>query len=377
MNILYVSYTGKILGGGEISLINLLEKLDRASFTPFLLVPDEGELEKAARKLNIEVFIIDYRKIKNPLNLARSLYIIKKIVQIIKNKKIAIIHCNSTGGLTVLAAIATRLCAIPFIWHVRSVDNDKLIDWILTCLSTKIIIISNAVTKRLAWLHTKKIELVHNGVNLDRFHPSTEANALRESFAKDENTVVIGTVGRYHPIKGYKYFLSAASEVLKSITNAKFVIAGLDYNEQNLYLTELKELACRLKIDDKIIFIGNCQDVNAVTNALDICVSTSPNEPFGRNIIEAMACAKPFIAFDSGGPREIIENGISGILVEPKNSLRLAQEIIKLSLNPTIRKTLGENARKRVEQKFTSDIHARNIETIYRKLHFPNSRNII
>jgi len=142
-------------------------------------------------------------------------------------------------------------------------------------------------------------------------------------------------------------------------------------------LAKLKEQACRIGIMDKVIFTGNCFDLNAITNALDICVSTSPYEPFGRNIIEAMACAKPFIAFDAGGPQEIIENGVSGILVEPKNSRVLAERIIELIADPALRKTLGKNARRRVESFFGIDTHARSIEALYKKLIFPKTRDII
>jgi len=368
LNILYISYTGKILGGGEISLINLLEKLDRTNFTPFLLVIGEGELEKTARALGVKVFILDYRKIKNPLNLIHSLRVIKIIIQIIKDNNIAIVHCNSTGGLTLMSGIAARVCGIPSIWHVRAVERDIVIDSILTGLFTKIIVISKAVIKRLFWLHTKKIEVVHNGVNIERFMPLEAMGPLHKSFIPDGSNIVIGTIGRYNPVKGYEYFLSAACEVLKTVPYARFVIAGIDYDEKNHYLVKLKRQANRLGIEDKVVFTGNCSDVNAMTNAFDICASTSPNEPFGRNIIEAMACAKPFIAFDAGGPREIIENGISGILVEPKNSHALAQAAVELISKPSLRATLGENARKRVENFFTIEMATKKIELLYKQI---------
>jgi len=366
-NILYVSYTGQILGGGEISLLKLLENLDRTRFNPVLFIPDAGELQRQVHNINIETIIAPYHKIKNPINFFLALSTIKTITAIVRNKKISLIHCNSTGGLTLLAAVAAKLRAIPFIWHVRTINKAFIIDFILACLTTKIVVNSHATAKRFAWMHTQKIEIVYNGVDINKFNPAADIAKLRKSLIENKDNILVGTIGRYHKIKGYKYFLSAAAAVIKSLPNIRFIIAGVDYDNNNYYLTKLKQQAKRLMVTDTVIFTGSYPDPAAITNAMDICVSTSPNEAFGRNIIEGMACAKPFIAFDSGGPREIIENNISGILVKPRDSRALADKIIELALNPDLRKTLGENARKRVEGLFTIDAHAKNIEAIYER----------
>lgn len=119
MNILYLTDTGSIRGGGEISLLNLLENLDRNKFKAYAAVPCEGELSSRLASLGIAVFYFPYMRLSNPFNVLRAVKSIKKLCVIIRQEKIDLVHTNSTGGIVLLAGIAAEITKTPLVSHVR------------------------------------------------------------------------------------------------------------------------------------------------------------------------------------------------------------------------------------------------------------------
>jgi glycosyltransferase involved in cell wall biosynthesis len=103
-------------------------------------------------------------------------------------------------------------------------------------------------------------------------------------------------------------------------------------------------------------------------SAADIMVHPAEHEPFGRVLIEAMACGLPVVATRTGGPREIVEDGETGLLVDVRSPDSLAQAIRTLHVDAALRQAMGERARLRARERFGCESHARSIEKIYREL---------
>ncbi len=368
MNILYLTDTGNIIGGGEISLLNLLENINQSKFNPHVVMPQSGDFTEKVKQLGVGVNILELKKVKNPLNIFFSLRRINRLCGIIKQQKIGLIHSNSTGGIAFLGGMAARIMKIPFIWHVRIINSAGPLDIIQCVLSTKIIVISEAVEKRFWWIPvTKKIVTIYNGVNTDNFKEQREMN-FRDEIGCKEDDFLVGTIGRFIPLKGYEYFIKAAKIILEKAPNAKFLIVGLDYDKENRYLSYLKKLTRDLELKDKIIFLGEREDVPQILSSLDVFVFTSIGESFGRVLIEAMGCAKPVVAFRSGGVPEIVEEGLTGFLVSPKDSRKMAEKIIYLLNNKEIRQKIGQAGRLRAERLFDIKAHVKRVEDLYLSL---------
>lgn len=369
MNILYLSHTGDIIGGGEISLLNLLENLDRNKFQPYVIAPFDGNFTKKIRELNIPVILVPVKKIKNPLNVHSSIKSIKHIMRIIKKYQIDLIHANVTGGISFLGGIAARIAGIPLVWHVRVIFSAYLGDLIQSILSTKIIVISEGVRKRFWWIPQKnKFVLIHNGVDLKKFNPSIDKMIFRNEIGCREDEFLIGTVGRYHPFKSYEYFVRVAKMVLKELPNSKFLIVGRDFYRDNKYLNYLRKLAKQLGVENKFIFMDKQGDIPRVFAALDVFILPTLEEPFGRVLIEAMACGKPTVAFRSGGVVDIVEDEATGFLVKPKDVIEMAGKISYLFENSDTASEYGRNGRMRAERVFSIKTHTEKIENIYREL---------
>ena len=125
------------------------------------------------------------------------------------------------------------------------------------------------------------------------------------------------------------------------------------------------------KIEKNVIFTGYLprEKIPEILNAIDILVLASKQpEPFGLVILEAMACEKPVIAPAEGGPLDIILNGISGILVEPKNPQKIAEAIIRLLNNEKLKRKIEKEARIRIESKFRLEEGVFNIIKVYKEV---------
>ncbi len=369
MNILYLTATGKILGGGEISLLNFLEHLDRGRFHPFVVAPSEGDLTEKLKGLDVPVIIAPYRKIKNPLNLAYTLWMAGNLRKIMEQYRIDLVHSNSTGGIALLGSTAARRSRVPFVWHVRALDSGGVLDVATGLQATKIVLISRAERARFRWLRPKdKCRIIHNGVDLKAFASSLSSGHLRREFGCGPDELLVGTVGRYHPIKGYEYFLKAARLVLQAVPHAKFVIVGRGNDEHNGYFVRLKKRVREMNLEEDILLLGPRTDVPETFCALDLFVLSSPYESFGRVVIEAMACEKAVVAFRGGGVPDIVEEGGTGFLAKPKDVSGLAEHITRLLKDEALRREFGRRGRERARELFSIEGHTRKIEGLYEEL---------
>ncbi|MBI4707079.1 MAG: glycosyltransferase [Candidatus Omnitrophica bacterium] len=372
MNILYLSDTGDIIGGGEFSLIDLLKSLDRSEFNPCVVMPFEGSFSEIVKKLGVPVEIVSLKKIKNPLNIFASVAALKQLSGTIKKYKIDLVHSNSTGGMAFLGSLAAKFNKTPFVWHVRTMDCG-VINFAQGFLATKIVAISKATKKKFWWLPSRnKILVIYNGVDLRKFNIEVDRLGIRKSLGCGDNEFLVGTVGRYHAIKGYKFFIKAAGIVLKVIPRVKFFVVGLDYDENNKILVNLRKSAKRYNLEDKITFLDKKENTVEVISSLDVFVLPSLTESFGRVLVEAMAAKKPIVSFNVGGVSEVIEDGRTGILVKSKDYKMLAEKIIFLLQNPEMARSMGDAGRRRCEELFDLNLCVKIIQSLYKELRYEN-----
>jgi len=192
--------------------------------------------------------------------------------------------------------------------------------------------------------------------------------SLKEEIGCGKGAPLIGAVGVSQPYKGYEYLIKAAKSVVKEVPDARFVIIGFNFCRQDNYLNSLKKLTETLDLEAVVTFMEKRHDLPEVFSSLDIFVFTSVADAFGRVLIEAMACAKPAVAFDCGAAPEIVEEKKTGFLVVPKNFNELAEKIIYLLKNKDIRDNFGFGGRQRAERLFDIKDHALEIENLYLKL---------
>ena len=378
-NILYLD-SGSGIGGGQRSLLLLLDLLDKARFTPFVgCLGDSAfavEVEKTAASvipLSLPAAHNKTDKVKrftlrDLLEDFRQLRVIIELHRIVKRHAIDLIHANSLS-VALLGGIVARLNRIPILMHKRYATSYGILDRLCEKLLHHVILVSEAT--RWDFAPVEKQTLIYNGVDLNAFQASREeVETLRtELFSDDLNAaVLVGVVTRITPEKGIHVLVSAMRE-LKSKTDVKLLIVGGPYFQKDVdYMDALKQEVADLGIEDSVIFTGFLSDTRIVTSLLDIMLVPSIiPEACPRTIIEAMAVGKPVIATPLGGSKELVTPE-TGILVPPEDASAVADAIATLAADRERLAAMGNAARNRAVQLFSSEKNTAMTEAVYTKL---------
>jgi len=215
----------------------------------------------------------------------------------------------------------------------------------------------------------ERVTVLHDAVDTRRFNPATvDPQAFRRTLGIGDDALVVGCLGRFSPGKGHEELLHAAAVVRDNHPGVRFVVVGEASFGEEAYAESIRSLAARLRLDETVIFAGFRPDVPEVMAAFDIFAFPSHAEAFGMALIEAMAMQKPVVASSSDGVLDIVQQGVSGVLVPPKNPLALALAITRLVDNPDLRTRLGQAARERVVVHFDQERQIDSLETIYASL---------
>jgi glycosyltransferase involved in cell wall biosynthesis len=205
---------------------------------------------------------------------------------------------------------------------------------------------SNLVaTDRASWLG--------NGVDLSRFDPervsSTARDQLRTTWGAGPDSVVVGTVGRLVHEKGYREFIAAARSVRASHPGTVFVAVGPEERDKSDRLTgeDLRDA-----VGAGVVMHGPGVDMPRIHAAFDLFVLASYREGVPRSAIEASAMRRPVVATDIRGSREVVEAGVTGRLVPPRDADALAGAIRMLVMDPPLRTEMGERGRGRASERF-------------------------
>lgn len=187
----------------------------------------------------------------------------------------------------------------------------------------------------------EKIKVIYNGVDNKIFVPAT--------VQRTKKYISVISVARIDPIKDIITFIKSAHMVIKECKDVKFFVYGSVTVPE--YYEECLKLRKELNIEDKFIFAGHTNNVQAAYGSGDIVVLSSISEGFPYSVLEAMMMAKPVIATDVGGISEALGN--SGILVTPRNERQLAEAMLLLIKNPELRNKMSEDGRDRALNQFT------------------------
>jgi glycosyltransferase involved in cell wall biosynthesis len=204
----------------------------------------------------------------------------------------------------------------------------------------------------------EQVQTVYSGIDLQRCDEAAEAPPLFPA-----GTRVIGTVGHLAGHKGQRYLIEAMSHLVDKQSPVGCVIAGTGDLRQ-----ALERQAAELGLSEHIRFTGFRHDVLALMRQFEIFVFPSVMEGLGTALLDAMALRKPVVATRAGGIPEVVQDGITGLLVPPQDSEALANAIQYLLQHPQQARVFGDAGRKRVEQHFTADRMATQTLSVYQRL---------
>lgn len=372
---------GGEIGGAELSLIEIIQRLDKKKFQPMLISLTAGPAVDEIAKIGVETSIlgapgdlVDARReeLASPRNLAGSARrtaeawrLAGRLAERLREIRPDALYCNSLKSHAIGAAAGWR-ARVPVVWHVRDVLFHRWERWLFGAMRLMFMptVIANS-RYTAAGLGGDSL-IIYNGVDLEALTPSRPPEAVKKELGIPPDAPVVGMAGRIQRWKGQEVFLQAAELLLKDFPEARFVVAGGEFYSGEGLLDELKKTVSGSDaLRERVVFTGHRGDVTDVMNAYDIYVHpTLKDEPFGRVVIEAMALSKPVVCTRCGGPEEIVEDETTGLLVPPGDAAALARAAGRLLIDGGGARRFGENGRRRVEELFRLEATVRAVETV-------------
>ena len=286
--------------------------------------------------------------------------------KLLKNYKFDCVNVHYVSGYGILARLAGLKGYIASVWGAdvydfprKSYFHKKIVESNLNAASvicSTSLVMAEYVNENLNVDKNIDIQITPFGIDVKKFRKFDVRIKARE--------IKIGTVKTLRPKYGIDILIKAFHIVQKEHSNVTLDIAGIGYQ-----LEELKELAAKLHLEDKVNFLGWIEndEVPKVLNTFDIYIapSTLDSESFGVAILEASACEIPVIVSDVGGLPEVVNHDETGIVVERNNVNALAEAIKKLIASPEIRKSMGVNGRKHVLANYEWESCVEKMKSIY------------
>jgi len=232
----------------------------------------------------------------------------------------------------------------------------------LTPLMDRLIVVSRAIEEKIREEGRRgvPVSLIYNGVDLQRYNHQQPCCTLHDEYSIPEDAPIVGVVARLEAEKGHRTLLDAWPDVLAAQPRAWLLIVG-EGSERDA----LEAQAASLGIAERVVFTGRREDVPAVTAALDVSVLPSYREAQGLSVLEAMALSRPVVASKVGGIPEMIDDGVSGLLVPPNDCEALAAAIVRLLSDHPLADVIARRGHDMVHERFCIEKMVTSVESIY------------
>ena len=358
-------------GGGETYLFLLANRLPRDRYGLSVLCPPEGLLTERLRKIGVHVAPFEIPRLLSPAALLR-------LIRLLRQHRPDIVQSHGARP-NLYAALAGRWAQVPII--VSTIHN-SLYDYPISsirrslyllgerltfALSDRIVCVAEALAQDLmgrSGRDPRKIQVIQNGVDLEAFDPGTvNGSKVRRELSLEEDTPLIGIVGRMTSQKGHLDLLTALVQIKAAIPTVKALIVG-----DGPLRAELVQYARTHRLDGCCIFTGMREDIPTIMGALDVVALPSRSEGLPFILLEAMAMGKPVVATSVNGVSEVVEDGITALLVPPRAPDMLARAVITLLRNRELGGRLGAAAKRQAERCFGLKRMIQNVETLYEEL---------
>jgi sugar transferase (PEP-CTERM/EpsH1 system associated) len=295
--------------------------------------------------------------------------------RLIRHARPHVVHSRNWGAIeAVFAASLYRKCGVIHSEHGLearwSAGEPRRRRW-LRRLAYEFADHVMAVSSQLGAWHSNatgfpahRIAVIRNGVDTDRFRANSATRAaMRQQYGLLPEEFCIGTVARLDPVKDIGTLLEAVRQLPPERLRWRLLIAGSG--------PELPELIRRMEahavLKERVRFVGELRDIPGFLNALDAYVLSSLFEGISNSLLEAMASSLPVIVTDVGGNREVVIDGVSGIMFPPQDVGALVKALTTFGEQEEVRARFAEQARRRVEQEFSLERMMQNYDALYTK----------
>jgi glycosyltransferase involved in cell wall biosynthesis len=331
--------------GGQNQALLLLKGLHARGHQAELVAAEKSALGERAAASGIPVHFVSRGTLRVPAA--------RKIRQLLRNVHFDLVHANEAHAVSAAwLAGAHKLVPLVISRRVGYPIGASRIARRRYEAAAHIIANSKWVAEQAAvsGAPRDKLSVVYEGAEIPLTFSAEQKRAARECWKISDHAPLLGCVGVLLPDKGQEYLIRALAEVRKEFPAARLLLAG-----DGPCRAELESLARSLGVADAVILAGFVKDVENVYAALDIFLLPSLFEALNNSLLSAMAYEIPSISFNCGALGEIIENGSSGLLVEPKHVPALREAALSILRDPARARKIGTAGRKRIAENFSAE----------------------
>lgn len=336
-------------GGAQEHVYSLMSRLDASRYEASVVSLSPGSAVRRMQRAGMAVTVVDEPD---------DAIAVGQLTALLADVRPDVVHSHmyradvlATKAVIALANAGHRRPYLVSTVHssrVRSAaDREALRD--LTPEIDQLIAVSRSIEAKIAGERPglAPVRLIYNGVDLDRYDHQEPCCTLRDEYGMEPGSQIVGVVARLEPEKGHQTLLDAWPHVLRSVPDAYLLVVG-----EGSQRDALEQRAAANRVAHRVVFTGRRDDVPAVTAALDVAVLPSHREAQGLSVLEAMALSRPVVASDVGGIPEMIEDGVTGLLVEHDRPELLAAAIVRLLTDHAFADTIARAGHDLVHERF-------------------------
>ena len=371
-NIMFVSHSSE-MNGAELTLLHLLQDLDRTRFEPILVLPKGGPLGEEAGRAGTEVVIVPFKWWltekkniwKQPLSWIWNRPRIREFEKIIQRHFIRLVFSNSAAASC--GAEAARRCGVPHIWSIHEfLTGEKPLlhhflgkGWLISRIerqSGRIIVNSRAAAE--AFPRNAKVKVIYNGA---RLQPEDPADDLKKELGLG-GVPVIGVVGKLYREKGQKEVIRAVSGLRKVFPDIRLLVVGGVRDPG--YKREMDALVKKLGLRDHVRFLGQRRDGLRLMRIMDLLLVPSRIDTFGLAALDAMSVRTPVLALRAGGLTEILQHEKNGYLIQNLEPSTIERAVILALEDESFRETVISGGLRTVRERFSVTNQVRDTQQV-------------
>ena len=386
--------TGREWGGGTNSMLELVKRIDKKRYRLKALFYDDYPKGKSSTvKAELERFGVEFILLRRPLRPPYSKAVreagrmllffspaLKKrfvfsrdyrerivpaaldIAGVLKKTGADLLYLNNQPSSNLEGILAAGSLGLPCVQHSRAVARLNASEAVaVNAAVSKVICVSNGVKDALveSGVEAGRCVVVYNGIDKDA-GPLGDAREVRSSLGIAADTFLTGTAGSLLKRKRTALLIDALPFLKKGGRDVRCLVVG-DGPE----MARLKEQAKRLGVEDMAVFAGFSSDALSLINCMDLFVLPSEGEGLPRVILEAMLLSKPVVAFDVSGVREVVDDGVTGLILKKEGGEAIASSVKELMSDTARMKAMGEAGKKRVIKEFGMDRYVAGVTAVF------------
>ena len=365
--VLHVRVVTGVGGGPEKTILNsprFLTRLGYQSKLAYLHPPGDADAEQLAargRALEAEVLSVPDR---GPFDLS----VIRRLVRLCREHQVDLWHAHDYKS-NLLGLIVRRFHKMKLVTTLHGWTNmsgrmplyAKIDKWSLKYYHAAVCVSDDLLEECLRWrVPRQRCHVVYNAIDTEDYRRRHSVAAAKQKLGVPTDELLIGAVGRLSPEKGFDLLIRAICEVRRMGHRVALQIAG-----NGDARSDLERLISDLNCGEFVRLLGHVADPKAFYEAMDVFALSSIREGLPNVVLEAMAMETPVVATRVAGVPTLVEDGVSGLIIEPSSTHELVAAIERLLVGANLRTKLSSAARRRVEEKFSFARRMEKIVAIY------------